>query len=158
MHSRIGRATLATGWAAAAALMGARGGLKNVSPADRKSAARRLVRTGDFDAARALLVEAMQTADEMGERMYVPQLLLLDAAIARAQGRADDARAATRRAIEEAQQQQAPWLELEARVDFCEYDAATASERAALAALVDGLPQAGDTPLIQRARALLQTS
>lgn len=121
-------------------------------------AADALLRTGDFDAARALLVEAMQTADEMGERMYVPQLLLLDAAIARAQGRADDARAATRRAIEEAQQQQAPWLELEARVDFCEYDAATASERAALAALVDGLPQAGDTPLIQRARALLQTS
>ena len=86
--------------------------------------------------------------------MYLTQLLLLEAAIARAQGRADAGAASARRAIDAARSQEAPWFELHARVDLCEHGDATAEDRMALAALVDQLPEAAYTDLVRRARSL----
>lgn len=50
-------------------------------------AAEALLLAGDVDGAQAQLREALQIADELGEGVYLPQLLLLQAAIARAQAR-----------------------------------------------------------------------
>ena len=49
-------------------------------------AAEALVLAGDWDAAEAQLREALQFADAHDERVYLPQLLLIEAAIARARG------------------------------------------------------------------------
>ena len=121
-------------------------------------AAQALLLAGEHDAAQVELEEALRVADELGERVYLPQLLLLEAAIARAQGRADAGSAAVRRAIEEARAQEAPWLELLALVELCEHHDAAAAERQALAALVDQLPEADGTELVKRARSLLQAA
>jgi hypothetical protein len=100
----------------------------------------------------------MAIADELGERVYLPQLLLLEAAIARARGAADAGSGSVRRAIEEARTQQAPWLVLLALVDLCAHHDAATEERDALAMLVDQLPEAADTEPVTRARLLLQAS
>jgi hypothetical protein len=60
-----------------------------------------------------------------------------------------------RRAIDEARTQEAPWLELVARVDLCGHDGASPDDRRALEALVYRLPEAHDTGPVKRARALL---
>jgi tetratricopeptide (TPR) repeat protein len=70
-----------------------------------------LVLAGDWDAAETQLREALQFADAHGERVYLPQLYLIEAAIARGRGQADAARAAVGRAVAEARAQEAPWLE-----------------------------------------------
>jgi tetratricopeptide (TPR) repeat protein len=114
-----------------------------------------LLLAGQHDAAQAQLNEALQVAEELGERVVLPQLWLLEAAIARAQGR-PDAAASVRSAIEEARAQEAPWLELLALVDLCEHHEAAAADRSALALLVDRLPEAGDTVPVRRARSFLQ--
>ena len=113
-----------------------------------------LLLAGQHDAAQAQLNEALLVAEELAERVVLPQLWLLEAAIARAQGRPDAA--SVRSAIEEARAQEAPWLELLALVDHCEHHEAAAAERSALAALVDRLPEAGDTVPVRRARSILQ--
>ena len=87
--------------------------------------------------------------------MYLPQLFLIEAAIARARGESAVAHASVRRAVAEARAQEAPWLELMALLELCEHDGATAEDRQALAALVDQLPEAIDTTAVARARALL---
>jgi hypothetical protein len=121
-------------------------------------AAEALLRAGDGDAAQAQLQQALQIADELGEKVYLPQLRLLEADIARAHGRADAGGACTRRAIDEARALQAPWFELLALVDLCERGDASAEERRALAALVEQLPEAVDTAVMTRARALAPTA
>jgi tetratricopeptide (TPR) repeat protein len=118
-------------------------------------AAQALLLAGQPDAAQAELSEALQVADELAERVVLPQLWLLEAAIARAQGRADAGAASVRRAIEEARAREALWLELLALVDLCEHHEAAAAERSALAELVDRLPEAGDTVAVRRARTIL---
>ena len=87
--------------------------------------------------------------------MYLPQLFVMQAAIARARGDRAAADAAIRRAIAEARAQEAPWLELMALIELCDRHSATAKDRRALAALVDQLPEARDTSAVARARALL---
>jgi ATP/maltotriose-dependent transcriptional regulator MalT len=114
-------------------------------------AAEALLLAGDADAAQAQLQEALQIADELGEKVYLPQLRLLEAAIARAQGRADAGAASARRAIDEARSQEAPWFELQALVHVCEHGEATAEDRRALSSLADRLPEAADTDLVRRA-------
>jgi tetratricopeptide (TPR) repeat protein len=113
-----------------------------------------LVLAGDWKAARDELEEALRFADTHGERVYLPQLFLLAATIARGRGDADAAPAAVRRAVAEARAQEAPWLELMALVELCERDYATADERNALAALVERLPEAAETTVAARVRAL----
>jgi DNA-binding winged helix-turn-helix (wHTH) protein/tetratricopeptide (TPR) repeat protein len=113
-----------------------------------------LILAGDFDGAQKQLAEALRTADKFGERVYLPQLFVMQANIARACGdRA--AAAAIRRAIAEARAQEAPWLELMALIELCDRHSATAKDRRALAALIDQLPEARDTSAVARARALL---
>jgi tetratricopeptide (TPR) repeat protein len=117
-------------------------------------AAEALLLAGDVEGAQAPLREALQIADELGEGVYLPQLLLLEATIARAQGRPDAAAASARRAVEEARAQDAPWVELLALADLCEHHDATAEDGLALAALAERLPEAADTDAVRRARSL----
>jgi tetratricopeptide (TPR) repeat protein len=139
---------------AANTLLGMRSGASEVLG----YAAEALLRAGDHDAAQVQLHEALQVAQELAERVVLPQLHLLHAAIARAQGRRDAAAAATRRALDEARAQEAPWLELHALVDLCEHQDASADERLALAALVSRLPQASSSDPARRAQVLLSTA
>jgi hypothetical protein len=121
-------------------------------------AAEALLLAGDCDAAQVELREALRVGEELGERVYLPQLLLLEAAIARAQGQPDAGNVAVRRAVEEARAQEAPWLELLARVELCEHHEATAEDRQALSTLIDRLPETAGTELAKRAHSLLQTA
>ena len=119
-------------------------------------AAEALLLAGDVEAAQVQLREALQIASELGEGVYLPQLLLLQATIARAQEWPEAATASVRRAVEEARKQQAPWLELIALVELCAHRSASTAEREALAELVDQLPEAEGTEPMVRARTLLQ--
>ena len=114
-----------------------------------------LVLAGDWDGAQHELEDALQVANTLGERVYLPQLFMMQAAIARARGDRGAADAAIRRAIAEARAQEAPWLELMALTELCDRHSATAKDRRALAALVDQLPEALDTAVVAKARALL---
>ena len=118
-------------------------------------AAEALVLAGDFEGAQCELQQAFQVVDALGQRVYLPQLLLLEAAIARGQGRAEAGIAAARRAVEEARTQEAPWLELLALVELCEHHDAADDEIQALAELVGQLPEAADTAAARRAQSLL---
>ena len=117
-----------------------------------------LLLAGDCNAAQVELQEAFRVVEELGERVYLPQLLLLEAAIARAQGQPDASIATVRRAVDEARAQEAPWLELQALVELCEHHDAVAEDHQALATLVDQLPEADGTELVKRARSLLQAA
>jgi hypothetical protein len=114
-----------------------------------------LVLAGDWNGAQHELEDALQVANTLGERVYLPQLFAMQAAIARARGDRVAADAAIRRAIAEARVQEAPWLGLMALIELCDRHSATAKDRRALAALVDRLPEGRDTAAVARARALL---
>jgi DNA-binding winged helix-turn-helix (wHTH) protein/tetratricopeptide (TPR) repeat protein len=114
-----------------------------------------LLLAGDLDPAEKQLEEALQIADKLGERVYLPQLFLLDAAIARARGQTTAADAATRSAVAEARSQEAPWLELITLTELCAHDSSTAEDRVALARLIDQLPEARGTGAMAEARAVL---
>jgi tetratricopeptide (TPR) repeat protein len=116
-------------------------------------AAEALVLAGQWDAAQQQLDEAFKVAELHRERVYRPQLMLIEAAIARGRGQSAAAAAAVRRSIAEARAQEARWLELLGRIDLCESGAAGAKERAALAALLESLPECRHTHLFQRGRA-----
>ena len=118
-------------------------------------AAEALVLDGDWDGAQRELEDALRAANALGERVYLPQLFVMQAAIARARDDRTGADAAIRQAIAEARTQEAPWLELMALIELCDQHSATAKDRRALSALVDQLPEAHDTAAVARARALL---
>jgi hypothetical protein len=115
-----------------------------------------LLLAGDLDGAQKQLEEALHIADKLGERVYLPQLYLMEAAIARGRRQRTAAEHAVRRAIAEARAQEAPWLELMALIELRDREGATAQDRRALATLVDQLPEARDTTAVERARALLE--
>ncbi len=110
---------------------------------------------GDWQAAQEQLDQALEIVETYGERIYLPQLLLTEGAIAHARGEPDAAIASNRRAIEEARVQGAAWLELLALTELCERGAAKDKDRRALATLIDRLDEATDTTMLTRARALL---
>jgi tetratricopeptide (TPR) repeat protein len=118
-------------------------------------AAEALLLAGDLDGAQRELEEALRVASEHEERVYLPQLFLIEAALARARGEPDAAAKSSRRAIAEARSQ-GPWLELLALVDLCAHGGATGKDRAALAALIDSLPEASGTAAVAKARELLE--
>jgi tetratricopeptide (TPR) repeat protein len=118
-------------------------------------AAEALVLAGDWDGAQRELENALQVASTLGERVYLPQLFVVQAVIARTRGHRAAADAAIRRAVAEARAQEAPWLELMALIELCDRHSATAKDRRALAALIDQLPEARDTAAVARARTLL---
>jgi DNA-binding winged helix-turn-helix (wHTH) protein/tetratricopeptide (TPR) repeat protein len=117
-----------------------------------------LLLAGDCNAAQVELQEAFRVGEELGERVYLPQLLLLEAAISRAQGQPDAGITAVRRAVEEARAQEAPWLELQALVELCEHPDATAEDLQGLATLVDQSPETDGTDLAKRARSLIHAA
>lgn len=119
-------------------------------------AAEALLRAGEVDRAAAELDEALRIAAALGERVYLPQLFLIEAAIADARGDSPAARASIMRALTEARVRQASWLELTAMLALCKRPDTTVEERQALAALVGGLTEATDTAAVAAARALLQ--
>ena len=119
-------------------------------------AAEALLLTGDPDAAQRELEGALQFANEHAERVYLPQLFLIEAAIARARGQFAAAGTSVRRAVAEARAQEAPWLELIASLELCKTPDATLDDRRALAVLVKRLPEAADTTAVATARALLE--
>jgi DNA-binding winged helix-turn-helix (wHTH) protein/tetratricopeptide (TPR) repeat protein len=103
-------------------------------------AAEALLLAGDPDGAAEQLAQALAIVETHGERVYLPQLLLLDAAIARARGNAADAEGLVRRSLAEARAQDAPWHERVALLALCEHGGATPAERQALGALEAQLP------------------
>ena len=112
-------------------------------------------RAGDWIAARRELEEAMRCGEAVGDRLNLPQLLLLDGRIADALAEPDRSRESVRQALAEARTQEAPWLELLALSELCRHDDATAEDRRALATIVDQLPEAGDTSAETNAKALV---
>jgi ATP/maltotriose-dependent transcriptional regulator MalT len=118
-------------------------------------AAEALLLAGDWNGAQAQLEEALQIVHDRGERVYLPQLLVIQAAISDARGQSAEARVWIRRAVAEARAQEAPWLELIALLALCERADATTEDRQALAAIVDSLPEALEATALARARALL---
>jgi len=118
-------------------------------------AAEALVLHGDWDGAEEQLRQAMEIVNTYGERIYLPQLLLTKASIARARGQRADADASIRSAITEARTQGALWLELVALTEFCARATATGEDHRTLGALVDRLGEARDTPALARAGALV---
>ncbi len=131
----------------ASSRLGMRAGASEV----RGYAAQALLAAGDVEGAERTLADALQFAETIGERVVLPQLRIMEAAVARARGRDDDAVRALRRAIDDAQAQDAPWLELLARTELAPSD----EDVRALAALVDRLPEARGTAQMARAEALL---
>ena len=119
-------------------------------------AAEALVLNGDLNGAEEQLRQALEIVNTYGERIYLPQLLLTEASIARARGQRADADASIRRAIAEARAQGALWLELLALTELCEDATAAVDDHHALGALVARLSEGSDTPAISRAKALLE--
>jgi tetratricopeptide (TPR) repeat protein len=111
---------------------------------------------GDWQTAQEQLGQALEIVETYGERIYLPQLLLIESAIAHERGEPDAAIASIRRAMEEARAQRATWLELLALTRLCEGPAAEDEDRRALATLVDQLEEANDTTALARARASLE--
>jgi hypothetical protein len=118
-------------------------------------AAEALIAAGDFEAAQAHLDEALGLVEQHDERICLPQLHLIDAAIARHRSNQVRADAAIRNAVDEARAQASPWLELLALTDLVENAAPDAGELDALAALLARMDEAQDTRLVVRARALV---
>jgi hypothetical protein len=119
-------------------------------------AAEALVLAADWDGAERELDEARQFATKHAERVYLVQFFLIEAAIARGRGQREVADESVRRAVAEAKAQEAPWLELLARLDLAEHSGATTNDGRALAALLDRLPEASETAAFARARRLLE--
>jgi DNA-binding winged helix-turn-helix (wHTH) protein len=106
--------------------------------------------------ARTQLDEAVAVTRRLGERLYLPDLLLLEARIALGTQQADAARHAMEAAAAEARAQQALWLELSARVALCELaPAAAPQDIAALKEVRGRLTEGLDTALAAKADTLL---
>ena len=118
-------------------------------------AAEALVLAGDWDGAEEQLAQALRIAQANGERVYLPQLRLLEAAVARGRGRAAEAETAVRRALAEAREQDAPWHEMLTLLALCEHGAAADSDRKALATLLAQCPEAAQSAPVARAWAFL---
>lgn len=119
-------------------------------------AAEALLLAGDWAAAQRQLDEARRLVDELGERVYLPQLLELQARIASARSEPNAALEALREAVFEARRQDALWLELSALTAICERDDAPAEDVDSLAAAYSRLTEGFDTALVVRSRELLR--
>ncbi|WP_111809448.1 AAA family ATPase [Aeromonas allosaccharophila] len=110
---------------------------------------------GEWRQAREPLDEALLFVHRYGERVVMPQLLLVQGALEWAGGRVEAAIASARSARVEAIAQGAPWLELLALTTLGEYQPLDQEECVALARLLEQFAQAGDPPLLARARTCL---
>jgi len=119
-------------------------------------AAEALLLAGDLDGARGQLDQALQVSAALDERIYLPQLLLIEAGIARGRNDTGLANEAVLRAIAEARAQGAAWFELLALTDRVEHGGADPEHRRALAALLARLPELEGTAAHASASALLR--
>jgi len=118
-------------------------------------AAEALLLAGRPDAAQAQLDQAFQRARDLDERVYLPQLHVLQARIADGEGRAEAARAALSEGLQEAQRQQAPWLALSVALAAWQLIGGGTAELAELEGICGRLGEGQDTAPMRRARALL---
>jgi DNA-binding winged helix-turn-helix (wHTH) protein len=110
---------------------------------------------GRAEEARARLEEAFALAGQLGERLHLPELLLLRGGIALGAGDAASARSATQAAWHEACAQQAPWPALAAAVALCGLPDAGAQDVQALALARAQVVEGAGSALIGRADARL---
>lgn len=118
-------------------------------------AAEALVLLGDWAHAQEQLDQAFEIVSACGERIFFPQLQLIQADIDRSRGDVAASEASIRRAIREAHAQGATWLELLALTRIFESSLSTPEDRRSLATLVDQFSEVGDTRSLERARSLL---
>jgi tetratricopeptide (TPR) repeat protein len=119
-------------------------------------AAEALLLAGDLNGARGELDQALHFSEKLEEKIYLPQLLLTQAALARGQGKSRDASDSVKRAMAEARRQGAAWFELLAMTELIEHTDATSEDQQAFAALLSQLHEASDTVAFAKAQALLQ--
>jgi tetratricopeptide (TPR) repeat protein len=111
----------------------------------------------DWSQAERELDQAMQLAQRFGERLYLTEMWLLRARIARARGDTKTARNALVAALQEARDQGSIWLELAVRVAQCEAPGATRQDFEVLKQVRAQLKEGADTALLQSADKLLQS-
>lgn len=110
---------------------------------------------GRWSLAQAHMDEALQLAYRLGERVRIPDLLLLQARIALGERRLDSARASMRASLDEARTQHALGFELEALVALCELDEPEPADLNWLEDAYGRLREGFDTALAVKARELL---
>lgn len=106
-------------------------------------------------AAREQLDQAFGRVSERDECIYLPQLHILQARLALAEGRPEAARSALRDGMCEARRQNAPWLELTVALAAWTLVGGGAAELAELAQICARVPEGHDTGPMRAARALL---
>jgi hypothetical protein len=118
-------------------------------------AAEALLAAGRWSDALRHVSEGLQLAHRLGERLRIPDLLLLQGRAELGQGGIDAAHAAMRASLNEARAQHAPGLELAALVALCELDAPAVDDLDALKAAYAQVTEGLDTKLVKRARDLI---
>ena len=108
------------------------------------------------EAARGLR-EAFAMAGRIGERLFVPDLHLVEARILGATDPSKQ-RGAVEAALAEARSQGAAWMELAALTALCQLPGASVQDREALRQVVSSLAEGRDTPLAHRALSILETA
>jgi tetratricopeptide (TPR) repeat protein len=107
-------------------------------------------------AAKTHLDQALELAQRNGERLFLPDLLLVQGTIALGQRHPAAARRSMHAALQEARGQEALWLEVSSLLALCELDDAPAEDIAALMQARGRVREGIDTALIARTDALLQ--
>lgn len=115
-----------------------------------------LIIKGDWQQAQLQLEQAFEIVNSYGERIYLPQLLLIQAAIDHMRGDLNAETESLRLAITEAQQQGAAWLELLALTAWCERRVPTSKDLSALERLLSTLNGSDDANLMEQARSILR--
>jgi ATP/maltotriose-dependent transcriptional regulator MalT len=116
-----------------------------------------LALAGDWPQAEQQLDEAMTFARRVGERIYLTQMWLLRARIARVRGDAKSAHDALAAALQEARDQGSILLELIVRVAQCEARGATRKDFQELRETRAQLREGADTALLKSADKLLRS-
>jgi len=119
-------------------------------------AAEALVALGDIDGAQEQLRQALDIVHNYGERIYLPQLLMIEAVIAQSRGDSAASETSIRHAVIEARAQGAPWLELLAVSELCKRAKPAVEDLQELTMLVNMLTEANDTSQMSIARELIK--
>jgi DNA-binding winged helix-turn-helix (wHTH) protein/tetratricopeptide (TPR) repeat protein len=121
-------------------------------------AAETQILAGRWSDAQTRLEEALALAQRIGERIFLPQLLVLQGQIALGRGESGAARSSMQAAVAEARAQEALWLELSALVALCELGDPAPTDLHALKDARIRLREGDDTPLVARVDRLLQAA
>lgn len=119
-------------------------------------AAEAFILAGDWQTAQTHLEQAIGIVNTYGERIYLPQLMLTQAAIAHLRGDTELEAESLRQAISVARAQGAAWLELLALTAWCERGAPAPEDLCALEQLVNSLNDSSDVSVLGQARSILR--